>query len=279
MSTHPVRPLSAAEVHLVIDWARAEGWNPGAHDATCFQAADPEGFFASLHNDEPAAVVSVVRYGRDFAFLGLYICRPDLRGRGYGLAAWNAGLAHAGGRTIGLDGVPAQQANYRRSGFALAWRNRRYEGIGGGAPVDGVMDLDNVPFAAVAAHDAGLFEADRRQFLRSWIAQPDAVRLGVVRDGRLAGWGLLRRCAAGRKIGPLVADDGATAHRLLDALLAVASPGEPVFLDVPEPNAAAVRAADERGMRPVFETARMYRGGAPALAIDRIWGITSFELG
>jgi hypothetical protein len=279
MSSHPVRQLSAADVHLVIDWARQEGWNPGIHDAACFQAADPEGFFASLHAGEPAAVVSVVRYGSAFAFLGLYICRPDLRGQGYGLTAWSAGLDYAGARTIGLDGVPEQQPNYRRSGFALAWRNRRYEGVGGGETVEGVVDLDTVPFAAIAASDAGLFEADRRRFLRSWIAQPDATRLGVIRDGRLAGWGLLRRCATGRKIGPLVADDAVTANRLLDAFLGAADPGEPVFLDVPEPNAAAVRAAEARGMTPVFETARMYRGTAPALAMDRIWGITTFELG
>jgi hypothetical protein len=33
------------------------------------------------------------------------------------------------------------------------------------------------------------------------------------------------------------------------------------------------------GMTPVFETARMYRGGDPGLPLDRVFGITSFELG
>jgi hypothetical protein len=52
-----------------------------------------------------------------------------------------------------------------------------------------------------------------------------------------------------------------------------------VFLDVPEPNDLALRAAEARGMVPVFETARMYKSEAPSIAHDRIWGITSFELG
>jgi hypothetical protein len=121
------------------------------------------------------------------AVRSLYICRPDLRGHGFGTSVWNAGLRHAGDRVIGLDGVPQQQENYARSGFRLAWRNRRYQGVGGGGPVRGVVDLDSVPFAEIAAFDAGLFEADRTRFLRTWIAQPDAVRLGVIRNGHLAG--------------------------------------------------------------------------------------------
>jgi len=32
-----VRPMSEAELDLALDWAGAEGWNPGLHDARCFQ--------------------------------------------------------------------------------------------------------------------------------------------------------------------------------------------------------------------------------------------------
>lgn len=282
----PVRHLTAAEVHLAVDWARQEGWNPGLHDAAYFHAADPDGFLTALHDGEPGAVISLVRYGDAYAFLGFYICRPDLRGRGLGLCVWQAAMEQAAGRVVGLDGVVAQQGNYRRSGFTLAWQNHRFAVTGGGPtgvtggspPGVELVDLDTIPFAAIAAYDSGLFEADRTRFLRGWIAQPGAVRLGAVRDGNLVGWGLLRRCAEGHKIGPLLADDADIADALLDALLA-SVPGEPVYLDVPEPNRAAMRAAEARGMTPVFGTARMYAGTPPALALDRIWGITSFELG
>ncbi len=273
-----VRRLQASEAHLATEWARHEGWNPGRHDAAIFHAADPDGFLVSLHDGEPAAIVSVVRYGDAFAFLGFYICRPDLRGNGYGLRVWNAGLAHAGQRTVGLDGVPDQQPNYARSGFVLAWANARYEGVGGGEPVPGLVDMDALPFDMVARYDTRTFEADRTRFLRQWIAQPEATRLCVLEDGELRGWGLLRPCAEGYKIGPLFADDQATGERLLDGLMA-SVPGEPVFLDVPEPNTIANRAAQQRGMQPVFETARMYAGPRPELDLARIWGVTSFELG
>ena len=32
-------------------------------------------------------------------------------------------------------------------------------------------------------------------------------------------------------------------------------------------------------MAPVFETARMYTGAPPAIPVDRVYGVTSFELG
>jgi hypothetical protein len=273
-----IRNLTAAQVHQVVGWAQAEGWNPATFDAACFYAADPAGFFGTFLNGELAAAISVVRYGDEYAFLGLYICRPELRGRGLGLRVWNAGLAHAEGRTIGLDGVPAQQSNYVKSGFQLAWRNHRFQGMGGGARRPGVVDLDTVPFQQVAGYDKAVFEADRGRFLRVWIAQPEAIRLGVERDGMLKGWGMLRPTSDGNKVGPLFADDESTADLLLDGLLA-SVPGETVFLDVPEPNALAMRMAEGHGMTPTFETARMYRGPARSIAIGKVWGITSFELG
>jgi hypothetical protein len=33
------------------------------------------------------------------------------------------------------------------------------------------------------------------------------------------------------------------------------------------------------GLEPVFETARMYAGAPPAIPVDRVYGVTSFELG
>lgn len=277
-TTAEVRHLKATEINVMIEWARLEGWNPGLYDAVSFYHADPQGFLAVFHHDEPAAVVSIVRYGSRNAFLGLYICRPDLRGQGYGLQVWNAAIEFAGDRVIGLDGVPEQQANYQRSGFALAWQNARFAGRGGGVAPDGLVDLATVPLHEIVNLDTATFGVEREQFLREWITQPAAVGFGVVTNGELLGWGLIRPCATGWKIGPLLATTTDAATRLLDGLLATV-PGEEVFLDLPLPNLAAVSAAEERGMTPVFSTARMYRGTPPTVNLDRVWGIASFELG
>src|SRR5499426_4685816 len=124
-----IRVMRPQEIALAADWAAAEGWNPGLADAACFATVDPEGFLIGELDGAPAATISCVNYDERFAFLGFYIVRGDLRGRGYGLRMWNAAIAHAGPRAIGLDGVVAQQENYKRSGFRLAYANVRYGGI------------------------------------------------------------------------------------------------------------------------------------------------------
>jgi ribosomal protein S18 acetylase RimI-like enzyme len=273
-----IRTMNRAEVELAIEWAAAEGWNPGLHDAECFHAADPDGFLIGHLNGEPVGCISVVAYDATFGFLGLYIVRPGFRGRGLGLKLWQAGMAQLGSRNIGLDGVVAQQGNYRKSGFHLDYRNIRYQGSGLQAHASGLTRLHEVPFDELLAYDSAMFPVPRARFLRCWINQPQAAGYALVSNGRLAGYGLIRQCRHGHKIGPLFADDADIADALFQALAAQA-PGAAVYLDVPETNAAAVMLAERHGMQKVFETARMYTRQPPAVPIGRIFGVTTFELG
>lgn len=280
MSDLRIRAMRPDEIAIAVDWAAAEGWNPGYADAACFASVDPGGFLIGEIDGVPATTISCVNYDDRFAFLGFYIVREDLRGHGYGLRIWNAAIAHAGARVIGLDGVVAQQENYARSGFRLAYANIRYGGIApvSDAPRSDIRDLRDVPATAVEADDATVFPAPRAAFLRAWIDAPGHRGRALVRDGRLAAWGVIRPCRTGRKIGPLVADDRAAAEAVLAALLAEQDDGE-IFLDVPAINREAVALAEALGLAPVFETARMYTGPIPPLRTDRVFGVTSFELG
>jgi ribosomal protein S18 acetylase RimI-like enzyme len=275
-----IRPMRADEIALATDWAAAEGWNPGLNDAPSFATVDAAGFLIGEFDHKPAVTISCVNYDDSFAFLGFYIVRPDLRGRGFGWRIWQAAIAHAGARTIGLDGVVAQQDNYRKSGFRLAYRNVRYGGRVAAVRTEArpLTPLADVPLAIVAADDATVFPAPRLAFLRTWIGTRGHVGRALMRDGALAAWGVIRPCREGFKIGPLIADDRAAAEAVLEALIAVVGSAD-VFLDVPEPNAEAQALARSRGFNPVFETARMYTGKVRDAAIQRIFGVTTFELG
>jgi GNAT superfamily N-acetyltransferase len=280
MSELRIRPMRPDEIALAADWAADEGWNPGRADAACFATVDPDGFLLGEIDGAPAATISCVNYDARFAFLGFYIVRRDLRGRGYGLRMWNAAVAHASPRVIGLDGVVAQQENYRKSGFALAYANIRYGGVSASpaAPFGGVIPLSEISFAAVEADDITVFPAPRAAFLRLWIGAPGHVGRAFVREGRLAAWGVIRPCRTGFKIGPLIADDRKSAEAVLTALLPSAGGGE-IFLDVPSINREAVALAESLRLAPVFETARMYTGPIPPLRLERVFGVTTFELG
>lgn len=285
MTRLDIRKATQNEFSTAIEWAAGEGWNPGLDDLAVFHDTDPQGFLMGYVEGRPVASISVVRYGEGYGFLGFYIVAPEHRGRGYGLQLWNAGLAHLAGRTIGLDGVVAQQANYRKSGFELAGRNVRYSGVFGGVGTgagSGVSALERRDLSEVVDYDRAFFPADRRSFIEAWCCGRDvATRRGVIARaaGAVTGFGVIRACRDGYKIGPLFADDPAIAASLLDALCATMAAGSSVSLDVPEDNAAAVRLAEAAGLEPSFETARMYRGQAPSLPIARTFGITTFELG
>jgi GNAT superfamily N-acetyltransferase len=275
-----VRTMRPEEIAIAVDWAAAEGWNPGLADAACFATVDADGFFIGELDGAPAAMVSCLNYDASFAFLGFYMVRADLRGRGYGLRLWKSAVAHAGDRVIGLDGVVAQQPNYQKSGFALAYANVRYGGVlsAPGAPAAATKALTEVPLALVAASDRTVFPAPRAAFLRAWIDAPGHIGRALLRDGRLAAWGVRRPCRTGDKIGPLVADDRGAAETVLAALLTARGGGE-IFLDVPSSNREAVVLAQNLGLAPVFETARMYTGAIAPVRLERVFGVTSFELG
>jgi Acetyltransferase (GNAT) domain len=277
-----VRVLDRGELAIALDWAADEGWNPGLHDAAAFFAADPEGFLGLVVDGELVVTVSVVRYDASFAFAGCYICRPDRRGEGFGLELAQAALARSDVVTIGLDGVLEQEHNYQRLGFVTAHHSTRFGGapkVGavadGSARRLGVADLDAIERYE---RDGGVFPARRRAFLERWVSAPGSVAYGVGRPGEIDGYGVIRPCRSGHKIGPLFGGTAADAEQLISALVLAVGPG-PVFLDVPQPNAQAIALARDLGLRPTFETARMYRGPEPALEVDRIFGITTFELG
>ncbi len=229
---------------------------------------------------EPVACVSVVRYGSAFGFLGLYIVRPDQRGQGIGYRLWQAGMAYLDGAVVGLDGVLAQQANYARSGFKLAHRNVRFGGSPGiMASRDGRLKRIGPSLVQpVLDYDRPFFAGPREPFMRCWLHPDLRTAFALVEDGAVRGYGVIRACCEGYKIGPLFADGEREADDLFRALAACAGES-PVFLDLPEPNRAAVELATRYGLSPVFETARMYRGEDPGLPLAKTYGITTFELG
>ena len=278
--TLAIRVMDRTDLDQAIDWAAAEGWNPGLKDAECFQAADPAGFLMGYLDGKPIGCISVVRYSSTFGFLGFYIVRPDQRGQGFGYRLWQAGMDYLEDRTVGLDGVVAQQDNYARSGFVLAHRNVRF---GGSPQVEPPRDkrlrlVGPDLIAAVLAYDRLFFAAPREAFLRCWLRPEARTAIAFVEDGTIRGYGVIRECQNGYKIGPLFADGEREADLLFQALAAQPEKAS-VFLDLPEPNQAAVQLAARFGLSPVFETARMYRGVRPDLPLTRTYGISTFELG
>ena len=279
--TFEIGIASADDVARVMDWARDEGWNPANTDRFAFHAVDPGAFLIGRLDGEPITCISVVSYGAGFGFLGCYIARPPVRGKGYGIQIWNAGMQRLAGRNVGLDGVVAQQGNYRKSGFRQAWNNARHEGEPERAPAPpGVrlVDARSLPFDKLAAYDRRFFPEPRDSFLAPWITMPERAALVAIQEGEIAGFGVIRAAVAASRIGPLYAESPAIAAALITGL-AAAMPGSPVAIDMPDFNQPGTRLAEQLGLKPAFETARMYTESEPAIDRGGLFGVASLELG
>lgn len=120
-------------------------------------------------------------------------------------------------------------------------------------------------------------QSETRRFLSCFIQKSHAA-CGFIEKGEMQGYGIIRPCYKGYKIGPLFATSPTVAKTLFETLCAAVSQG-PIYWDVPEPNQNSLNLAKHYQMNPCFETIRMYRNGFPSLDLTGVYGITTFELG
>ncbi|MDD3246304.1 MAG: GNAT family N-acetyltransferase [Methanosarcina sp.] len=274
-----IRKMSRGEAEFAIRMANAEGWNPGIHDGELFYEADHEGFFIAEVEGKPIGCASAVAYDDSFGFFGLYVVKPEFRKKGIGMKLTEKCLEYLEDRNIGLDGVVENEKKYQQvMKFRSSYSNLRFEGRGGGKVPDGLVKISKVPFEKLLAYDRKMFPAPRPGFLEKWVNQPDSSAFAALEKGDLKGYGVIRKCRTGYKIGPLFADDQAAAEKIFRALRA-SVPEETIYLDVPEPNKKAMEIAKRYHMNVMFKTIRMYSRKEPDIELDGVYGVTSFELG
>jgi len=275
-----IRKAMPREIPVFTEWAGKEGWNPGIHDAECHYEVDPEGWFVAVLNDEIVGTIALTNYDDSFSFGGFFIIKEEFRHKGDGWELWTATKDHAGDRNLGIDGVYEMQEHYsKHSNFRFAYRNIRWEGTASGSMQEDLTDARDLPFKEIADYDSLHFPVRRDTFLKKWLNMHDSTTLAYTGpDGRIAGYGVIRKCLKGHKIGPLFAETPAIAEKILEGLTFTVR-SETFYLDTPEINQKAIDIAKARGMTEVFGTARMYTKEFPDLPLENIFGVTSFELG
>jgi len=221
-----IRQMRRDELNVLIEWAAAEGWNPGLSDADIFWATDPESFIAAELSGQLIGGGSIVSYAGQYGFMGFFIIHPDHRGRGLGQQLWDERLSRLIKRlhkpvAIGMDGVFDMQGFYVKGGFEFAARDLRFEGQGKSVPVaQGIVELSDIPFASIDRYDQAHFPAPRPVFLKRWINQTGVFAKAALRNNELLGYAVMRPCRIGYKIGPLFADNALVANDLFCALSA-----------------------------------------------------------
>ncbi|MBU2492200.1 MAG: GNAT family N-acetyltransferase [Bacteroidetes bacterium] len=276
--------LDLKGVRMLVKWAEDEGWNPGPFDADVYYNTDPNGFYGFFYEDTLIAGGAIISFNNEFGFMGLFIVKHEFRGKEIGRKLWyqrrNTLLKRIKeGASIGMDGVVTMQPFYEKGGFKIAFRDERYEKIGTEFTVDkNISPIYKDDFDSILEYDKQCFGFSRPQFLKPWIELPGNKTFKYVKSGKLKGFVIIRKTAKGYKVCPLFADNEIIAEELYKASLNSVV-GEHLYLDIPVTNAKAVELIKKYNATYVFECARMYYGTPPVVEFDKIFGLTTFEVG
>ncbi|XP_066289941.1 holothin acyltransferase-like isoform X1 [Branchiostoma lanceolatum] len=298
---------SPSELSLLLEWAVAEGWNPGVYDAESYFRQDPTGFYLAELDGVPIGGLGSVKCGEDLGSMCLYVIKPPFRGKGYGYRMWKEVIKKTGNRNMFLESVAAQQSNYEKSGFVPGlWQTTRFRGVGrddvhnvdyAGNHVT-LVSVDEVDLEDLCAFDQRVFGAPRPAFLKSWINQPGMVGLVAIesliniddhhqnRESTIVGYGCIRLCYEGyqsatfsRKIGPIFAESSTVGSQLFKGLVATVPLGIPFYIDVINTNKGAMRMVEEFGVESMFQTTRMFTKGNWGVQTSLTYGQTTLEMG
>ncbi len=289
-----IRKMTESDLPLGLRLTAQAGWNQTEADWRRFLQLAPDHCFVAEWQGAAVATTVVFRF-LFVTWVAMVLVDEAVRGRGIGTALMRHALAVAdgwGARCVCLDATPLGRPVYEKLGFVAEYRLVRYGGVlaGGFRPVPGAEPVSRVPdadaltsadVAAVINMDLDATGTSRygmvtRVFGEAW----DRIRVVKGAGTGLAFRGYLasRPGAKATQIGPCIATDE-EAGRLLLADAAYRHAGQSVFIDVPQPNDAAVKAVEALGLTPQRELLRMRRGEPVGERIDWLWASSGPEKG
>ena len=241
------------------------GWALGAADWARLLHWSPDGCFV-VEEEERGVIgtVTTTPYDTALAWIGALIVDPDCQRQGVGRQLMRAALDYLiarGTARIMLDATEVGRPLYESMGFRRMHAVERWEGRASTylGPRARLMEPDDVP--AVLELDTVLFGLKRAHILIRLLEEfPDLAWVDYER-GRLEGYLLARRTAAGYDLGPWMSWTAASAERLLRAALEQLQ-GEQVTANVPDTSARGLILMRNHNFRRIRRCTRMIYGDA-----------------
>ncbi len=214
--------LSVEDAHRGFLLSTEIGWNQ-TEDDWAYMLANGLGVGMTDANDRLVASALVLPYG-SFGWVCMVLVSPDWRRRGIATDLMNRviGLLRDDGVVPGLDATPAGREVYRQIGFLDVYGLERL--IAGKArlraktpPGTELRQLSADDLKAVAVYDRAIFAGEREELLRHLYRREPGRAFGAWRKGELSGFVLARDGRTWTQIGPVIAEDDATAKALIVA--------------------------------------------------------------
>jgi predicted N-acetyltransferase YhbS len=223
-------------------------------------------------------------YGEGFAGIAMVLVSAAWRRRGVAAALSRrvVEMARVEGRTTLMDATAAGCRVYRPMGFGAVGTTTRWQAERPQAPTGPEMEIRPIGSAddldRIAAYDRSALGVDRRWLLVHLVARKPRCALVATAAGTVQGFVLARDGRVAHHIGPLLADDTATAEAL--AARALAAGTAPTVIDAADRQAGFRAWLTTAGFRPVRSFARLRLG--PDGRLDepaRVYAVAGPEYG
>jgi ribosomal protein S18 acetylase RimI-like enzyme len=256
--------MTPADIPAGMRLKEIAGWNQTVEDWERFLAADPEGCFVAEWNGRVAGTVATIVYENRFAWIGMVLVDPQVRGKGIGTALLLRAIDYLDARKVPclkLDATPQGQPIYARLGFQIEYEIERQSLMR-----EITAESSRHPPAVAAENlepllefDRQVFGADRSALLRSLAKSAPELVVVDRPGGGLGGFALGRKGSLAHHLGPWAAADASAACAVLDDFLR-RSRRQVVFVDVLRDNAWAPALLAARGFQFSRNLTRMFRG-------------------
>ena len=262
--------MTTADIPAGMRLKELAGWNQTPSDWERFLRASPTGCFVAEVDGRVSGTATTIVYEGRFAWIGMVLVDPDVRGRGIGTRLLEKTIEHLDGLgvpTLKLDATPQGKPIYAKLGFANEYEIERWvlkrppaqrDRGAVQVPLPGVVEgRADLPW--IVELDRQVFGADRGDLLRSLDRETPAFTLAVRTERELEGYSFGRRGSRADHLGPWVAANPGSALKLLVEFLR-RSRRETVFVDCMKSSPFACEFARSMGFEFSRPLTRMYRG-------------------
>ncbi len=265
-----LRVMTTADIPAGMRLKELAGWNQTPSDWERFLRASPAGCFVAEIDGRVCGTATTIVYEGRFAWIGMVLVDPDVRGRGIGTRLLEKTIEHLDGLgvpTLKLDATPQGKPIYARLGFASEYEIERWvlkrqppRQDRGAVQAPDAKEVEPQPdLERIIELDRQVFGADRGDLLRSLDQETPALTLAARVQSEFEGYSLGRRGSRADHLGPWVARDEARALKLIFEFLR-RSRRETVFVDCMKSSPFACDLVRSMGFEFSRPLTRMYRG-------------------
>jgi len=281
--------MQPSDFKEINQWCIDEGWNIGIHDSDIYYKIDPIHHYIAKTNKSVASL-SIIKHDHNFFTLGPFIVHKSYRGQGIGEALWHVAMtqmveeypdAH-----IALYAVSEQVDRYRKADFIPVLTIQRWY-IDSSKLITSrsnqCTSITNKLIPSIGQYYHNNYVTNRDLLFNELLLKPETNGLVFMDDNVIKGFGFIRRCVRGFRIGALVADTPEIAQTLIAGLLEFAL-GAPVFIDVPGSNSNRINCMNAfHAIRaPHEDTVMMIKGIGYSRYLkkwEQHYGLFSLEIG